>query len=201
MVLKETFNIARVRFLESQGQIGKNKPISKISSEYFNINLQKRKISLKPAYKLQIGFQEKLAFQLKRGLYKIFLEEIERQTGDGHNSKYDFIREFSRYGFSDYPVFYFRRLYGIIPVALPWVINPQLFFEEQYQSKYIIQEPQFFEFELLGHVFGIVTSKYWQLSSDNYLKNTIKAKNQFFHKPQLITKLTDIDLMLTILDN
>lgn len=200
-VIKETFNISRVRLLDTQNDIGKNKPMIKFSSIYFNVDLNKHKIDLKISYKLQKGFQEKIGKQIKKGLYKIFLEEVERQRGDGNNSQYDFIREFARYNLGDYPVFYFERLHGIIMMANSWAIRPEFFLNEDQQFRYLVREPGFFEFEFLGHVFGIVTSRHWELAIDNYIKKTSEAKKQFFRRWRMVKSFNDIDLGLSILDD
>ncbi len=200
-ILKETFNVSRMRFLHAGKQVGKNKKLSRFSSIYFDVNFNKRKIDLKFAYKRQHGFQERIGRQLKKGLYKIFLEEMDRQKGAGLDSQYDFIREFSRHDLGDYPVFYFERTYGVILVAKDWVSNPQFHIDKDYQMKYLVQEPSFFEFEFMGHVFGIATSRYWQLAIDNYLKKTSEAKSGYFKAWRLVKSFNDIDLLLSILDN
>ena len=199
-VIKETFNITRIRLLDKEN-FGKNKAVAKFSSQYFKVDLKKHKLDLKPAYRLQKGFQEKIGRQIKKGLYKIFLEEIERQKYDGHNSQYDFIREFCRYDIGDYPVFYYERLHGIILIAKSWIISPQFFLDPDQQFKYLVREPNFFEFEFLGHVFGIATSRSWELAIDNYIRSTTEAKKQLFSKWRLVNNFNDIDLALSILDD
>lgn len=200
-IIKETFNISRVRLLDRKNDIGKNKTLAKFSSIYFKIDLNKNKIELKGSYKYQQGFQAKIGRQIKRGLYKMFLEEVERKTGDGHNSKYDFIREFSRYNIGDYPVFYFERRNGIIATSKKWITEPELFLHPKEQFLYLVNEPGFFEFEFLGHVFGIATSRHWDLTIDNYVSKTSEIKNEQFRRIRLVKYFNDIDLSLSILDD
>lgn len=199
-VIKETFNISRIRLIDEKS-VGKNKPLTKFSSQYFKVDIKKHKLELKPAYRLQKGFQDGMGRQLKKGLYKIYLEEIERQKNDGHNSKYDFIREFCRYNLGDYPVFYFERKLAAILISKSWTVTPQLFLDPDQQFKYLVREPSFFEFEFLGHVLGIVTSRHWELAIDNYIKRTVEAKKQFFSRWRLVNRFNDIDLSLSILDD
>lgn len=200
-VIKETFNISRARFLESQNQIGKNKAMPKFSSIYFNVDLKKQKIEIKPSYRYHKNFQEKISRQLKKGIYKIFLEETERQKQNGHESKFDFVREFCRYDLGDYPVFYFERQYGIIVMADAWAKTPELFMDEEKQFKYLVNEPSFFEFELFGHVFGIATSRQWELAGDNYIRKSCEAKKEFFKSWKLIKNFSDVDLVLSVLND
>lgn len=198
-IIKETFNISRARLLGTQKNSTSGKK-RKITSIYFDINMKKYKVDLKLAYKFHQGFQEKICRQLKKGLYKMFLEESERQYGNGLDSKFDFIRDFARYDLGDYPVFYFERKVGLILTAKDWIENPQLYFEKDYQPKYLVMEPSFMEFEFIGHVFSIATSRYWQLAFDNYIKETKKAKQQFFKSIREVKQFNDIDLMLSVLN-
>jgi len=199
-VLKETFNISRLRLLDGSKDFGKNKTLSRFSSIYFNVDMKKHSMALKQSYKFHKGFQEKICRQLKKGIYKIFLEEAERQKGNGHDSQFDFIREFARYNLGDYPVIYFERLYGIIAVADDWLKNPQLFFDEESQFKYLVREPSFMEFEFMGHVFSITTSRHWELSFDNYIRKSVQAKIGHFRSWRLVNNFNDIDLTLSILN-
>lgn len=198
-IIKETFNITRIRLIE-KNQVGKNKAITKFTSQYFNVDLSKNKFELKASYKLEKNFQEKIGRQIKKGLYKIYLEEIERQKQDGHNPKYDFIREFCRYDLGDCPVFYFERQHGIIVMAKSWTITPEFFLDDNMQFKYLVQEPGFFEFEFFGHVFGIATDRFWELAYNNYFLKTIEAKKEHFRRIIPVKYFNDIDLALSIMD-
>jgi hypothetical protein len=198
-IIKETFNISRTFFLKSGNDIGKNKTMAKFSSIYFNIDLVKHKLSIKFPYKFHRHFQENVARQLKRGLYKIYLEERERQFKDGHDTKFDFIREFARYNLGDYPVYYFERTYGIIPMVQEWAKHPQLFLEKDYQMKYLLNDYGFVEFEFLSHVFGIPTTRTWELAVLNYLGESMKKKKGLFRSCKQVVKFNDIDLTLSIM--
>lgn len=74
-IIKETFNISRVRLLDTQKQIGKNKVLTRFSSIYFNVDLKKHKIDLKASYKYQRGFQEKIGNQQKKEYTNYFLKK------------------------------------------------------------------------------------------------------------------------------
>jgi hypothetical protein len=175
--------------------------LTKFSSIYFTVDLKRHKIDLKPSYRLQRGFQEKICRQLKKGLYKIFLEEIERQKGDGHNPGCDFIREFARYNIGDYPVIYFERSDALIVMPINLDQRPEFFISDGFRLSYLINEPSFFEFEFLGHVFAIATSRHWELAWDNYLKKTLEAKSGYFRIWRFIKKFSDVDFTLSILNN
>lgn len=140
-----------------------------------------------------------MARQLKRGIYKVYLEERERQIGDALDGKYDFIREFSRYNIGDFPLIYFKRKNGIMIMLEEWNKSPELIFDVEYRMKYLINDNNYFEFELLGHVLGITTSRHYLLKRDTYLKETKKAKKELFAEMFPIEKFNDFDLTLKIM--
>lgn len=202
-VIKETFNISRAVYLQMEGEIGKNKAMAKFSSSFFDFKLTptKNTLKLKTKYQFHKGFQETLARQIKKGIYKMFLEEIERQEGDGLNPKYDFIREFARYDLGDYPVFYFERNYGIIFMSTDWAVSPKIFLASDQKFGYLVSTPDFFEFEFFGHVFGIVTSRNWESVFDDYKLKSFEAKKKIFKSVKQVKQFNDIDLALSVLDD
>lgn len=200
-ILKETFNITRARLLDAKGDIGRNKSLAKFSSIYFNVDFKNHKLSLKHGYRKTPNFQEKIGRTLKRGLYKIYLEENERQFQNSRNSKFDFIREFSRYDIGDYPVYYFTRVNGILPMVSKWIKHPELILDSKLKMKYLIEHPSFVEFEFLGHVISLTTSRSWELSLQSYLNETRRKKIGFFKAIKAVRHFNDIDLSLSILDS
>lgn len=198
-VLKEAFNISRARFLNVKGEVGgKNKTLPKFTSTYFDVNFKKGTYSVKARFRMQQGFQNELARQFRRGIYMLFLEEYERQIKGAANSKFDFIRSFSRFDEGDLPVFYGRRKFGAILVVHDWVKNPELIFDRK--MKYLIAHDDYEEFEFLGHVFGIVKTENWQHSINDHLKTSMALKNNYFSSMININYLSEIDLVLNILD-
>lgn len=192
--IKEVFYISRITLID-RNKIGKNRLIPRIKSTYFNIDIEKGKMSLKTKFLLEKEFQEKLCRQFKRGIYKIFIEELELKKKDGLNPKYDFIKKFSRYNEGDLPVFYFKRKIPILLSKVDWIDNPTIIFEFKTMN-YLIQNEIFFEFELLGQVFGIVISEDWNDNYLNYIENNKVIKKDFFTSINPITKVTDIDYKL-----
>ncbi len=125
----------------------------------------------------------------------MFLEERERQFNDGHDSRFDFIREFARYNIGEYPVFYFERM-GVILMSKEWTRHPSIFFDKDYQFKYLVADYGFFEFEFLSHVFGIPAIRTWELGLSNYLKLSLKRKEKIFKGVKRVVQFNDIDLAL-----
>jgi len=201
-VLRETFGISRARFLSGFKEIGKNKTLPFFKSIYFDIDWTKREVKLKSEFKRRHLFSEYVARQLKKGLYKVILEEIERKNKNGLDPKYDFIREFSRYNLDDYPLFYFRRKFDLIPIDITEVRNPRIdWFEDGTLGHgYLIFNHSFLEFELLGHVFGIPLSKLWHLTYNMYIEESNNLKKDWFYNGFEVKALFDIDLALRVLN-
>jgi hypothetical protein len=200
-VLKESFNVSRLIYLHTEDEVGKNRALPKFSSVFFKLDLRKKKISIKSAYKIRRGFQVNVGRLLRRGIFKIFLEERQRQYGDAHLPKYNFIREFARYDLGDFPVYYFKRKYGIVATSTEYSKSPELFMKEGFKMKYLIEDYSFFEFELLGHVLSIPTSRQFHLTSDVYKQKTYLTKKELFTGFHSIKKFTDFDFMLNVLDD
>mgnify|MGYP003631359455 CR=1 FL=1 len=199
-VLKETFNISRLILLDSSNDVGKNKSMARFKSVFFNVDLQKRKITVKPKYSLRKNFQDDMGRQLRKGIFKVYLEERERQIGDGLDDKFNFIREFSRFNLGDYPVLYFKRKYGAMMMLPKWNKSPELVMKEDYRMKYLMDDYNYFEFELLGHVLGIPISRHYELSREIYLKETIEQKKNLFEKVFPINRFSDFDFTLSIMN-
>ncbi len=195
VIIKEAFLLSKLRLLGPEN-VGKNKIISKYSSEYFKLDLVKFQFDIKMKWKFHAHFLETLGRQFKRGIYKMYLEELERQFGGTLDPKYDFIREFSRYDIGDYPVFYFKR--EIIPIINEHLENPQIHFKKVHNT--YVHDSQFFEFDLFGHVLGIATSRNYEITIDSYLKKTIEAKREFYTEFKEIVKFNDFDITLSVFD-
>lgn len=197
--IKETFHISRLRFLYAMGEIGKNKTIQKPDSRFFKFDLSRPSVSVKLIYQLRPGWQSTICRLVKRGLYKMFLEESERQFGNGLDSRFDFIREFARRDIGDYPVYYFTRRHPIILQEVDYPKAPKLYLDNQ-RLKYLISAHGFQEFEFMSHAFAIVTTRIWEPSVSVWAKETEKSKRDLFTGYKNISRLNDIDLALSILN-
>ncbi|WP_319502143.1 HNH endonuclease [uncultured Draconibacterium sp.] len=197
-VFKEAFNITRYRLLTKEN-IGKNKPLSRFKSIFFEIKTDPLNLVLKQSFKLKPGFQAKLCRQFKRGIYKVFLEENERVNGDSLQDRFDFIREFARRNIGDYPLLYFPRKNPMMLMMDKELEEPG--FSRRDKFGYLLDDYGFYEVEFLGHLFSFPTSRRFDLGLDLYLKESIKLKKEYFENPIQVNYLTDIDLALSIMDS
>lgn len=194
--LKEAFNITRKRFLLVSNPKRKT---GKLSSRFFEIKEKKNtiKLSYKTSFRFDNEFQKTLCRSFKRGLYKLYLEELNRQKDLGFEEEYDLIRKFSRYNENDLPIFYFYRKIPLIAFMEREAESPQLYFD---RMKYLFSNEFFEEIEFLGHVFGFPKKEFKRADFDNYVIETTKLKTDFFTSFSIIEKFTDMDISLNVMN-
>lgn len=195
--LKETFNITRRRLLYNSKQ---KRKVGKFKSRFFDIRERngKPRLLVKPSFRLNSAFQKELSYYFKRGLYKMYLEELNRQTNKGFEPKYDIIRNFARYGLGTATVLYFTRTAGMMMMFEREAETPILFFD---RMKYLYSNDKFVEIEFLGHVFGFPIAIFTKSDFDNYINKSLKEKQGLFREANVIEKLTDVDLSLQIMND
>lgn len=153
VVFKEILNISKYLLLyQTNFQIKK-----RYKSEYFNINWEKKSITIKPRYALKGGFKHGMGRLFKRGMYKVFLEERQIQKQDAYDKKFNFIREFSRYNTDDYPIYLLKPKFKAILGSIPDILEPTIRFTEH--SDKLEKNFNIFEYMIMGHNFCIPTSK------------------------------------------
>jgi len=190
-VLREAFDITRFHVHDSYTEIGKNKKYSRFKSRSFNFNERTNSIRVKPIYIVRPGFQERMARLFKRGLYKIFLEEYQRQTNQGFDDRYTFIREYARFNLGDYPVYYLRQKFPGIFLSKEEFDSPSLLFTVHQIG--MMQEFGFYEMCLFSHTFIMPVTRNYQINFDNYIKWNRKEKSDVYDEAIYIKKFTDID--------
>lgn len=195
--LKETFNITRKRLSDSHEP---KKKIGRFKSKFFEVKIKngKYRLDLKTSFKFSQEFQVELCRAFKRGLYKMFLEEINRQQNIGYEEKYDIIRKFARYNENDLPIFYFVRKFGAIILTDKEIATPILMFD---RMKYLYSNEKFVEIEFLGHVFGFPISPFTSEDLIDYKLKSFNSKSEFFTNAIEIYRLIDVDITLNILNS
>lgn len=171
-------------------------------SEYFNIDYRNKNVELKKSKtRFDSDFKYKLTRQFKRGFYKMYLEELERQLGTAHSDQYDFIRQFARYDLNDLPLFYFYKSWGAIAATEDTFKNPSLEMDKEMKMLYLVSESKYFnEFEFIGHTFSVVTHPHWKYHLESYQRQSLDMKKRFYRGMKPIDSLFDIDLALRIFD-
>jgi hypothetical protein len=197
VALKEAFNISREMFMKAGTQ---KRKVGKFKSQFFQVKERngKYRLIINDSFKFTKGFQEELCRAFKRGLLKMYLEELNRQTGEGFEMKFNTIRDFARYNKNDIPVFYFYRKLPMIAMLKSEAETPILYFGKM---KYLVSNENFCELEFLGHVFGFPIAGVAMSDFENHVVKSVFAKKEYFSESRVIRMLTDIDITLKILDN
>lgn len=194
--LKETFNITRRRLINSSPSKRKT---GRFKSKFFEIKEGngKYKLIIKPTFRFSKTFQKEINRGFKRGLYKMYFEELNRQKNIGFEEKFNVIRNYSRWNIGDLPVLYFNRVWGVFMMFGAEAETPILYFD---RMNYLFSNDKFVEIEFLGHVFGFPITNYTEQDFKIYLTKSIEKKEGFFKDAIFIKRLTDIDLTLKIMN-
>lgn len=196
VVLKEILNISKYLLLHHMNEVPKNK---RYKSEYFNLNWGKKSINLKPRYSIRRGYQEKLGRLFRKGLYKVFLEERERQRNDAKDSRFDFIREFARYDLGDYPIYYFKPKIRAVLISSIDTNKPMIRFTDH--SDKMDKDFKVFDYIIMGHTFCLPTSRnFVSFYLDYYKTYLITTDNPFGTEIIPIKYVENIDFTFKFLD-
>ena len=194
IAIKDILNLSKYLILTQDN----NKPKKRFTSEYFKFNIEKKTLKFQPKYQLKNNFQSEYAKRFKRGIYKIFLEERERQCGDAHDDRFNYIREFARFGFNDHPI-YFQKPNGFVMYNMDDIINPEIRFTDY--SDEIDKNYRFYSYPIIGHSFVIPTSnQFMEERLKEFKKLLIKEKNPFGVELIEIKKMEDLDFRFNYLN-
>ncbi len=194
VALKEAFSISRKTFL--LGRVTKRK-VGEFKSQFFEIKEREGKFRLGIKQSFMFTNKSELCRAFKRGLYKLYLEELNRQKGIGEEESFDIIRGFARYNTYDLPVLYFTRKIGVMIFLSREAETPILYFD---RMNYLYSDNKFTEIEFLGHVFGFPIAPFSKEEFEEYAQKSIDMKKEFFTEATVIKKFTDIDIALSVMN-
>lgn len=192
IAVKEIFNLSKYLLLERKND--KKSVKKRFKSEYFNLNLDKKKISIKPSYKFKPRFQENFARSFRRGIYKIFLEERERLFSDARSDEFNFIRSFSRFNLGDIPLYYLKPKAPIIFLDETQFYNPELKFTAYHEKLH--KDYRLYEFYYGGYSYLLHTNDFMkEFHLKNYFNDVIKNESNYLKISTLIQieKMEDLD--------
>lgn len=186
--LKEALNISKYMLLT----VTNDKPEKRYKSELFDVNWEKQIVKPKFKYKYNSTFQEFAGRQLRRGFYKVFLEERERQRGDALDERFNFIREFARYNLNNPPIFFTKSKFDAVIFQSDDVKNPQIRFTEH--SDFLDKNYRMYEYLIIGHNIVIPTSSLFVVTLDRYLHYLRKEDLVFGTDLIEIKKFKDLNI-------
>jgi hypothetical protein len=189
IALKEPLNISRSILLENE-----ENQKSRFKSEYFNFDRKNLIIKPQRKYCTISGFQKSFAKQFRRGIYKVFLEERSKSIGDAFHERFNFIREFSRWGIGDCPVFYCKpKITAGVYVEPKALKNPYISFTEATENEMI--EFGFYSNWFVSHFLAFPTIRTYEITLDNYRNYILFGKNSIHSDFWEIKEINDLDFM------
>ena len=156
LAFKEVFNAYRVFSNNLSNETWKT-----YKSAFFTYHHSKRSIKIKPNFKVAA-----FTNQFKRGLFEIFLQKYHKETGDGNNHKFDFVRDFARFAKGELRVYYAFNKILLSP-------DDKSYLQLSMSSELLkdIDDYGVYHFWLLGHNFYLEFNPIiFNLYGDNYLK-------------------------------
>lgn len=185
--LKEIFGAFRMFGKNLNSQSYRN-----YTSSYFSYRHKERTIKIRNNYN-----SKAITTQFKRGLYEIFLQKYHYLTKDGNNQKFDFVRNFARYGIGN-PHIYYAFNNVILAPGEGEMNNPTLHMSEKLVDD--MNKYGFFNIWIFGHnfyieVFPILAIRYHrqylQMQADTTLLNA-KGNEAIFE----FTDVSQIDFLM-----
>lgn len=194
--LKELLNVSRHILLRATG---KEKLIGRFKSEYFKLDFDKRKLSIKHRYKIQKQFQNLIARQFTRGIYKVYLEERQNQIGDALRDRFEFIRDFSRHNNGTFHIYIFKPKIGATYFNIYDIKNPIIRFSDL--GKELDERFRIFEYTICGHNFAIPTSNlYEELFQKKYENYLYETKHPIGHELIKMQLPSDLDVTFSYMN-
>lgn len=193
-VLKEAFFITQYKIYLSLNLVGKNKKLTRFNSIYFDCK-KGNKIVMKPAFKLRANFIQNITRKFKRGIYKIFLEEIHRQHGIGYDRKFDFFKGFVRYDFEpELPIYILEFKHPIHILNEDFINKPEVKFDEVKLNK--IEKYGIAEMSIWGHQFAIPVSQRFEYQKEEYFNHIKYDLSSLFGRIVEMSSILNLDMML-----
>lgn len=193
-VFKEILNTSKYLILSTTNQLK-----SRYKSEFFDIDFKNKKIKYKLKYRLRKSFKEMIGRKFRQGLYKVFLEERERILGDAKDSRFDFIRRFSRYDLDDCPLFIWEPRKQIVLSEPSKIDKPELEFSDY--NLELDKEFRMFEYHIMGHFFALPTSDSFELVFEKYCEKKISEGMNRIYFFKRIINIDDIDFTFKYLNS
>lgn len=150
---------------------------------------------MKPAFKLRANFIQNITRKFKRGIYKIFLEEIHRQHGIGYDRKFDFFKGFVRYDFEpELPIYILEFKHPIHILNEDFINKPEVKFDEVKLNK--IEKYGIAEMSIWGHQFAIPVSQRFEYQKEEYFNHIKYDLSSLFGRIVEMSSILNLDMML-----
>ena len=166
--VKEIFGVIRFMLhLEREGH-----EEDQLKSRYFNYWRSRNTLQIKSSFSGRASFRRVFTKQFKRGLYELFLQEYHLATEDGLDARFDRVRQFSRYGTGDLPIWHLQTRMMLVESSLA---VPKLTFSQPSLDE--INTYGFYSMYLWGLWFYLEVTPKADLTREVYLREQAKKVN------------------------
>lgn len=166
--IKEIFGV--IRFMLNLEREGHEE--DQLKSRYFNYWRSRNTLQFKSSFSGRASFRRVFTKQFKRGLYELFLQEYHLATEDGLDARFDRVRQFSRYGTGDLPIWHLQTRMMLVESSLA---VPQLTFSQPSLDE--INTYGFYSMYLWGLWFYLEVTPKADLTREVYLREQAKKVN------------------------
>ena len=190
LAFKEIMNVMRILL----GDLNENTHKT-FRSIYFRYYHSKSTIQINKNFKLNPFFISCLTRQFKKGMYEVFLQEYHRETKNGLDNRFDYLRNFVRSNKGDLPI-YFLENNGIYMVEED-INNISFKFNEHVLSE--IDNYGFYTMMIYGNIFFLEVTPRAELSREVYLRKESRkliGSGFVFKQLRKLKLVTDIDFTL-----
>lgn len=189
-ISQEFFNVHKFSLTDKNSESWK-----KFKSQFFDYYHSSKKLKIKVDYRSNPIYANEFTRKFKRGIYNMFLQEYHRVTENGHDKKFDKIRDFVRNNNGDIPLFYLVSSNG---VRIHENLNEPLQIPFNKYSLQNIDKFGFFTLMMTGLQFYLAVTVKSDENTDFIIKEANKLIGSGFVFNDLIElkKITQIDFTL-----
>jgi len=191
LAFKEIMNIMRILLKELNENTYKS-----FGSTYFSYHHSESTIKITKNFKSNPFFISSLTRQFKKGVYEVFLQEYHRETKNGLDDRFNYLRNFVRYDKGDLPIYFLENSNGIHLVDED-IDNISFKFNDHVVSE--INNYGFYTMIIYGNIFFLEVTPRAELSREVYLKKESRkwiGSGFIFKKLRQLKSVTDIDFTL-----
>lgn len=190
LAFKEIMNIMRILLKGLDENTYKT-----LKSTYFNYFHSKKTIQINRNFKNNPFFISCLTRQFKKGMYEVFLQEYHRETKNGLDDRFNYLRDFVRFDKGDLPI-YFLENNGVYMIEED-IDNISFKFNENVISE--IDNYGFYVMMIYGNIFFLEVTPRAELTREVFLRKQSRkliGSGFIFKQLKKLKYVTDIDFTL-----
>lgn len=190
-ILKEFFNVHKFLLTNNKD----SNSWKNFKSQFFSYFHTRKTLKLNIDYIRNPLYANQFTRKFKKGIYNIFLQEYHRNTENGHDIRFNSIREFVRNDSGDLPLYYLKSCNGV-RILEDFQLSHELPFNSN--TLEIIDKYGFYQLRMTGLNFYVFATDHAYLNFDYLIHDSNNQIGSGFVFTELLElkKLTEIDFTL-----